>query len=186
MDVDEKNLDTDRYRSDETELLDDVHDITFRTDVLPEDPEYIRKLVAVTGFFSDEEVKVAGELAEEHLKTGPQSGYFFLFAEQYGRMVGYACYGPVPMTESSFDLYWIAVHPDLRRRGVGRRLLKECEKKIREAGGARIYVETSGRVQYASTHAFYEDMGYQKEAVLADFYRPGDSKVVYCKRLGKS
>ena len=90
------------------------------------------------------------------------------------------------MTESSFDLYWIAVHPDRVRRGVGRRLLKECEKKIREAGGARIYVETSGRVQYASTHAFYEDMGYQKEAVLADFYRPGDSKVVYCKRLGKS
>ena len=51
MDVDEKNLDTDRYRSDETELLDDVHDITFRTDVLPEDPEHIRQLVAVTGFF---------------------------------------------------------------------------------------------------------------------------------------
>ncbi|PIP36997.1 MAG: hypothetical protein COX20_02770, partial [Desulfobacterales bacterium CG23_combo_of_CG06-09_8_20_14_all_52_9] len=70
-----KNLETDRYKSDEMEHLLDVHDITFRTDVMPEDPEHIRQLVAVTGFFSDEEVKVAGELAEEHLKTGPQSGY---------------------------------------------------------------------------------------------------------------
>ena len=178
-----KNLETDRYKSDEMEHLLDVHDITFRTDVMPEDPEHIRQLVAVTGFFSDEEVKVAGELAEEHLKTGPQSGYFFLFAEQYGRMVGYACYGPVPMTESSFNLYWIAVHPDRMRHGVGRRILLECEKRIQETGGSRIYVETSSRSQYASTRAFYEDMGYRKEAVLENFYRQTDSKVIFVKSL---
>jgi len=160
--------------------------ISFRTEVLPQDPERIRKLVTITGFFSDEEVKVAGELAEEHLKTGTASGYLFLFAEQFGRMVGYACYGPVPMTASSFDLYWIAVHPDLKRRGVGRRLLLECEKRIREAGGDRIYVETSSRAIYAPTRAFYEDMGYRQEAFLTDFYRPGDSKVVFLKRLEKA
>jgi len=176
-----KHLDTDRYMKDGAELLVDVHDITFRTDVMPQDPEHIRQLVAVTDFFSVEEIKVAGELAEEHLKTGPQSGYFFLFAEQCGRLAGYACYGPIPMTESNFDLYWIAIHPDLQRRGLGRRLLVECEKRIRKTGGTRIYVETSSRIHYASTRSFYDDMGYRTEAVLTDFYRPGDSKVIYCK-----
>lgn len=59
------------------EFSNHLHGITFRTDVLPQDPGRIRKLVTLTGFFSDEEVKVAGELAEEHLKTGPGTAKWY-------------------------------------------------------------------------------------------------------------
>jgi len=104
-------------------------------------------------------------------------------AEHYGRLAGYACYGPIACTESGYDIYWIAVHPDYQGKGLGRRILKETERLIRESSGTRIYVETSQRVQYASTRAFYEDCGYRLEAVLADFYAAGDGKVVYCKSL---
>ncbi len=59
------------------EFSNHLHGITFRTDVLPRDPGRIRKLVTLTGFFSEEEVKVAGELAEEHLKTGPGTAKWY-------------------------------------------------------------------------------------------------------------
>ena len=55
--------------------------------------------------------------------------------------------------------------------------------RIRDAGGSRIYVDTSQRAQYASTRAFYENAGYKLDAVLAEFYAPGDNKVIYCKSL---
>jgi hypothetical protein len=42
-------------------------------------------------------------------------------------------------------------------------------------------VDTSQRVQYASTRAFYERCGYRLETVLKDFYAAGDGKAIYCK-----
>lgn len=160
-----------------------IHGVSFRQEVVPEDVERVRKLVETTGFFNADEVEVARELVQERLLKGDASGYFFLFAEHYGRMVGYSCYGPIPCTLASYDLYWIAVHPDYQGRGVGSQLLQLTERRIKEAGGERIYVDTSQRIQYASTRAFYERCGYNLESLLVDFYAPGDGKAIYGKKV---
>ena len=158
-----------------------LHGIVKRYEVEPRDAERIKALVRITGFFNPAEVDVAAELVQERLAKGAGSGYDFILAEHYGRLAGYACYGPIPGTSSSYDLYWIAVHPDYQGKGLGRRLLTEVERLVKQAGGTRIYVDTSQRVQYASTRAFYESCGYRLESVLSDFYAPGDGKVIYCK-----
>jgi acetoin utilization deacetylase AcuC-like enzyme/GNAT superfamily N-acetyltransferase len=160
-----------------------LHGLSWRFELLAQDPPRIRELVRITGFFTAAEMNVAEELATERIKRGADSGYHFVMAEQYGRLVGYTCYGPIACTETSFDIFWIAVHPDLQGRGLGRRLLQESEKLIRAAGGTRIYVETSQRLQYASIRAFYESAGYRCESVLNDFYAPSDHKAIYCKVL---
>ena len=51
------------------------------------------------------------------------------------------------------------------------------------AGGGRVYIETSHRADYQATRGFYERCGYQLEAVLTDFYAPGDSKAIYVRAL---
>jgi ribosomal protein S18 acetylase RimI-like enzyme len=163
------------------ELPSTVH---LRDTVLPTDPAAVRQIVASTGFFHPPEIDVAVELVQEHLSRGPASGYFFLFAEQGGKVIGYTCYGPIACTVGSFDLYWIAVHNDQRGRGLGRHLLAATEKCIAQSGGRRVYIETSGRAQYAPTQHFYEACAYVREAVLADFYAPGDDKIIYGKVIG--
>ena len=157
--------------------------IQLRYELQSDDPGRIRHLVEITGFFSEEEVDMAEELAQERLARAAASGYHFVLAEQYGRLVGYACYGQISCTLGSYDLYWIAVHPDIQGKGLGQKLLQETEHLIRDAGGNRIYVDTSQRLQYASTRAFYENAGYRLDAVLKEFYAPGDNKVIYCKSL---
>ena len=107
-----------------------------------------------------------------------------MLAERGSKLAGYTCFGPVPMTESSFDLYWIAVHPDFQGKGLGRMLLAETEKRIRKAGGRRLYVETSLRAQYETTRTFYEKAGFRLESVLEDFYAQGDGKAIYSRKLG--
>jgi acetoin utilization deacetylase AcuC-like enzyme/ribosomal protein S18 acetylase RimI-like enzyme len=163
--------------------LDVLHGVKFRYDLEPTDPEKIRRLVEITGFFYPAEVDLAEELVKERLSKGPASGYHFVLAKFYGRLAGYGCFGPIPCTVSSHALYWIAVHPDFQGRGLGKRLLKEIERMVQEAGGMRIYVETSQRPQYAATRAFYENRGYRQESILEDFYGPGDARVSYCKVL---
>ena len=98
-------------------------------------------------------------------------------------MIGYACFGPIPGTKQSYDLYWIAVENDVRGSGLGKEILGKAEQRISELGGKRIYVETSSREQYKPTQAFYSKCGYAKEAVLNDFYSPGDDKSIYVKAM---
>jgi GNAT superfamily N-acetyltransferase len=160
-----------------------VAPVAFRCEVLPSDQDLVREIVASTGVFRLAEIEVAVELVAERLAKGPASGYHFLFAECDGQTRGYACYGPIAGTLHSYDLYWIVVHRSAQGRSLGRLLLEEAERQVREAGGQRIYVETSGRDQYAPTRAFYEHFGYRREAVLPDFYAPGDDKIVYLKVL---
>jgi ribosomal protein S18 acetylase RimI-like enzyme len=157
--------------------------ITFRTNATPEDIEHVREIIVSTGFFYEFEVPVALELVEEGAFEGDQSGYFFIFAEVGGKPVAYSCYGHIAGTDAGYDLYWIATHNDMRGTGIGKIVLEETEKRAKEMGGRYIIAETSSLEKYLPTRMFYEKNGYSKDAFIADYYKPGDGKVIYVKRF---
>jgi GNAT superfamily N-acetyltransferase len=140
-------------------------------------------LVAATPEFSAEERDVAMELLEERLARGPESGYYFIFAAANQDLIGFAAWGPIPLTESSYDLYWIVVRPDHQGSGVGRELLVRTESAVAKRGGGRVYIETSSRREYERTRNFYVRASYTEIARFEDFYAEHDAKVVYCKGL---
>jgi len=158
-----------------------IHRVTYREQIKPADLEAIARIVKSSTFFSAEEIDLACELAQEKLSDGDACSYRFLLGEDGDFVWGYTCFGPIPATAGSYDLYWIAVDNGLRARGLGRLLLKNTEDIISAAGGKHIYVETSSRDQYRTTHRFYEGCGYLQEALLKDFYTAGDSKIIYSK-----
>jgi GNAT superfamily N-acetyltransferase len=124
------------------------------------------------------------ELVEERLQRGEASGYHFVFAQTpEGRVIGYACYGPICGTKSSYDLYWIAVHADERGKGLGGALMEKAESAMADMGAVRVYAETSSRAQYKPTRSFYEKQGYVQTALMEDFYDEGDGKVVFVKKV---
>lgn len=161
----------------------DASTLNLREDSRPGDREGIEAIVTATGFFTPAEIEVAIELFDERESKGPASGYHFVFAERAARLIGYACFGPIPCTQHSYDLYWIAVHPETQGRGLGRAILAAAERAIRERGGKRVYIETSSRAQYRDTRGFYTRTGYELEATLRDFYAPGDDKAIYSRAL---
>lgn len=156
----------------------------FREQARTSDREAVRRITQSTGFFSAEEVDVAVELIDDRLHRGDLSDYHFVFADVNGETIGYACHGEIECTAGSHDLYWIAVRDDQRGGGLGRQLMSRVEKLIAQSGGRRLYIDTSLRAQYEPTRRFYERCGYRAEATLADFYGPGDSKVIMSKVIG--
>lgn len=160
-----------------------MQNIMYRQQIKPSDIATIADIVESSGFFSDEELEIAIELAEDALEKQEAGSYRFLFAEIDGRVVGYCCYGPIPATRSSYDLYWIVVSRAMQGKGLGKLIMAETEKVIFHNGGRQLYAETSSRGQYKPTQKFYEICGYHEEAFLKDFYAPGDGKIIYSKSL---
>ena len=143
----------------------------------------IEKILRATGAFTEDEVGVALELVDEGLAPGG-GGYRFLVAEgAAGEVEGYSCFGDTPLTEGTYDLYWIAVAPSAQGRGIGRTLMRASEGAVRKAGGRMLLIETASKPSYDATRAFYASVGYREVARIPDFYRPGDDKIVYALRL---
>jgi ribosomal protein S18 acetylase RimI-like enzyme len=157
--------------------------INLRTELRAADVDAIRALVRDTGVFSEEEINVAGELAEETLAKGPDLAYHFLIAEQDGNLLGYSCYGRIPLTQASYDLYWIVVDNKKQNRGIASFVMERTQDAIRALGGKQLYTETSSRSVYAPAQSFYLKHAFAEIARFEDFYSDGDDKIVYGKKL---
>jgi ribosomal protein S18 acetylase RimI-like enzyme len=141
----------------------------------------LERLTAATGLFRPEEVAIAAELLDDSLAG--DDDYRFLGAFTGDDLVGYACWGPTPGAQGTYDLYWIVVDPAWQRQGVGLQLLGAVERRLVTDHGRLIVVETSARPDYAATRAFYERNGYTRAARLPDYYAPGDDLIIYLKDL---
>ena len=155
--------------------------VRYRSRPKADDVAALRSLVAATRVFYRQERAIALELLTERLRVGPRSGYSFFVAERNAQLVGYCAWGPVPLTERSYDLYWIAVAPRAEGQGLGQALMQLAERAVAAKGGGNLYIETSSRRVYARTRRFYQAAGYAQVARLRDFYAPADHKIMFCK-----
>ncbi len=126
---------------------------------------------------------MAEEVIDSYLRDPDGSGYHVFVAEADLAVIGYIGYGPTPLTEGTWDIYWIAVAPEKQDKGIGRALLAHAEERIRKTRGRLILIETSSQTGYEKTRHFYSSHGYEVIARLPDFYTPGDDKIILQKRL---
>ena len=148
------------------------------------DGSQVQSITSRAGVFSQEEVECVSELWEEYLTLGSERcGYNFIVYRDGDQVLGFACYGPRNLTDGAFDLYWIAVDPTARCKGVGRTLLTASEEAVREMGGRMLIAETSGTPLYEPARKFYLRTEYENEAIIKDFYTIGDDLMIFIKRI---
>jgi ribosomal protein S18 acetylase RimI-like enzyme len=149
-----------------------------------EDRADVATIVREAGNFSQAEISCAMELVDIYLCNSDQKDYHVVVATgPDGRVCGYACWGPTPLTRGAFDLYWIATHPDVRGSGLGSRLLADVESRVSEQKGRLLVIETSSKESYGNTVGFYRRSGYEEASRIRDFYDVGDDKLVFVKRF---
>lgn len=148
-----------------------------------DDIPLLEEILVATTAFTDDEVAIAIELLETVLNDTNQQDYEVAVADIGDHVAGYVLFGPVPLTEGNYDLYWIAVDPNSQGSGIGRRLMKHVEEQVRQRGGRLLCLETSSQGGYMRTRKFYEQAGYVEESCIRDFYKPGDDRLTYVKRF---
>ena len=151
--------------------------------MLRNDKTKLLNILNKTKVFSKKELKIAEELMDVYLKEKKQKDYFFYVMELENKICGYVCFGPTPCTESTFDLYWIAVDPSFQGKGIGTKLLEFSEERIKTLGGKMIIIETSSTEKYKNTRKFYLARKYRLTAIIKDFYKSRDHKMIFTKNL---
>lgn len=158
----------------------------------PEDRGRVAEILQTAGNFRPEEIDVALELFDESF-AGPD----YRFVGAYDRaehpcdarrstLAAFACFGPTPCTDRTFDLYWLAVDHAAQGTGCGTLLLSEVERRLEALHARLVVVETSSRSEYATARAFYRRRGYVEAARVREFYAPEDDRIILTKRFAGS
>jgi len=149
-----------------------------------DDKPKVVRLLRTLPEFEPAEIAVAEEVIDSHLDNPSGSGYHIQVAEVDSAVVSYICYGPAPLTEGTWNIYWVAVSAKEQGKGIGSALMSFAEDEIRRAEGRLIIIETSSKPGYEKTRRFYLDQGYEIVGRIPEFYALRDDKLILHKRLG--
>ena len=146
----------------------------------------VEAVIRAVGNFNPAEIDCALELVDIYLGNPNQQDYWISVApDEDGIVRGYACWGPVPLTRGTFDLYWIATHPAVQGKGFGRALMTHVESWVREHDARLLVLETSAKPSYDGTVRFYRLQGYEEISRIQDFYDVGDDKLTFVKSISR-
>ena len=150
----------------------------------PSDKPAVMDLIKATDMFTSAEIKVAEELIDAFLLRPDQKDYYVVVVETpEGGVGGYLTWGPTPLAEGAYDLYWMAVSPNQQKRSLGKELVRWLERTVADLDGRLIIIETAGQPKYHPTRQFYLGLGYKEVARVPDFYKRGDDRIIYTKHI---
>jgi len=152
--------------------------------LVSDDKEKIRRILNDTKHFNDDEINIAIELIDDYLEN--EDGDYIIRVyenDDTKETAGYICYGKRPLTDMTYDLYWIAVDPNIHGKGIGSNLVKYMEEDVKSLEGYLILIETSGKGSYENERKFYTKNGYEVQTIIKDFYRRGDDLIIFRKYL---
>ncbi len=149
---------------------------------MPDDTAALIDLANATGLFPPSGLELLRQMLTDSLGRNSDTEPFWITDDDNG-LVGVAYCEPERMTDRTWNLQLIAIHPNRQGQGRGAKLLGYIEQALMMRGGRMLLVETSGLPDFERTRRFYVKCGYEEEACIRDFYATGDDKVVFRKVL---
>ena len=143
----------------------------------PDDLTAVLAIAEAVGFEADE-LKLLSDMLTDYFSG---NGDHFWLTDDDSGPVSVAYCAPERMTHGTWNLLFIAVHPEHQGQGRGTSLIRHVEQTLVERGARLLLVETIA--SFDRTRAFYRKCGYREEARIRDFYEVGTDKIVYCKTL---
>ena len=144
----------------------------------PQDLADIKNVIDATDLFPSE---LLDDMFSGDSEPGNQQEFWLVYEDSGSVAVAYCA--PEQMANGVWNLLLIAVHPDRQGQGVGGQLMTRVEEVLRGMEIRLLLVETSGTDEFTKTRHFYEQIGYEQEACIRDYYDVGDDKVVFRKQL---
>jgi ribosomal protein S18 acetylase RimI-like enzyme len=150
--------------------------------IAQDDTTALIALAEALDLFEPSEIEYLSQMLIDHFNDKAKAQEFWL-TDYDNEPVSVAYVAPERMTEGTWNLYLIAVHPLHQKQGRGKLMLQYIEKMLTEKGERLLLVETSGTDDFEYVRAFYRKSGYEEEARIREFYAAGVDKIVFRKKL---
>lgn len=142
------------------------------------DSDAIALLAETTGLFPAD---MLADFIAPFLNGDP--GHIWFVHDLGAGPVGF-CYMTLEfLTEGTWNMKALGVHPDHQRTGAGRSIVATAETWMQNAGHRVMVIETSSDPAQSAARAFYPSTGYTLVGTIPEFWGPGDDKLIYSKTL---
>ncbi len=137
----------------------------------------MQELLKKISLFTKEECDVVMELLDA---TKRDSDYiFYACLNEKDELESFICFGPTPMTKTTYDMYWIGTADQSQKKGLARLLMNKMKDVIASKNGKLIRIETSSKETYEQTREFYKRMNMVPQSTITNFYDIGDDLITY-------
>jgi ribosomal protein S18 acetylase RimI-like enzyme len=144
----------------------------------PEDVQALKSVIDANGLFPAD---MLDSMIANFFASNSANEMWFTIDADGPKAVAYCA--PERMTQGTWNLFLIAVHPNYQRKGYGAILTRHIERQLKQQGERVLLIETSGLPEFEGTRSFYDHLGYEREASIRDFYAAGEDKIVFRKAL---
>jgi ribosomal protein S18 acetylase RimI-like enzyme len=144
-----------------------------------DDISALKAVLDGTGLFPSE---LLADMVSGFLSDG-ESHDIWLTCEMEGKAVGFCYAAPEELTDGTWNMLAIAVHPSSQGHGVGAAIVKQLEATLVDRGERVLIADMSGAQEFEQTRQFYRKNGYMEEARIRDFWAAGNDKIVFWKAL---
>ena len=122
------------------------------------------------------------EMIDDYLYNPDTQDFWFTCVDnQKAVAIGYCV--PEKFTDGTYNLLAIGVARDAQRKGIAREMMLYIEQYLKQKDGRVLIVETSSDDAQAAARNFYTRLGYLQTATIPDFWKEGEDKIVFWKKL---
>lgn len=146
--------------------------------VIPTDMPSLKLVIEANNLFPS---NMLDDMISDYFDNENSNDFWFTCEDNQPVAIAYCV--PERMTEGTWNLLLIAVHPDYQGKGYGSFILHHIEQILAARGERLLLIETSSLDSFERSQAFYLKCGYEKEARIREFYQEGEDKIVFRKLL---
>ena len=142
------------------------------------DIDELKKVVGSSELFPSEYLD---EMISDYFNNSDTKDIWFKYFDD-NRPVAIGYCAPEKLTDGTYNLLAIGVSKDSQRKGVASEMMQYIEQLLRQKDGRILIVETSSDDAQIAARKFYQNIGYTQEAVIRDFWKDGDDKIVFLEK----
>lgn len=147
--------------------------------VIQDDISELKKVIESSELFPPEYLD---EMISDYLNNPDSEEIWFTYIDNNKPIaIGYCV--PEKFTEGTYNLLSLGVLKEWQGKGIASEMLNYIEQELKQKGARILIIETSSDVAQLPARSLYLKNQYAQEAVIRDFWKDGEDKIVFWKKL---